>query len=132
MNNPRKIIWRNLVALMEHQWGEVHLLRLSKDARVAHSTVSRLKALATSPTADLLQKLARVFRLHAWQLLDPRLDVKTAEMYAVGLPDDGPTAAWPFKTITLDEYKRIPADACQLIEGFVRAHVPPDQGDPDA
>lgn len=105
---------------MEHHWGEVHLLRLATEARVAQSSVSRLKTQESSPTADMLQKLARVFRLQAWQLLDPLLDPKTAAMRSLGIEEDGAPIAWPFLTLTLAEYALLSDDEKTMVEGFAR------------
>ena len=124
-SDPRAIVWRNLAALMEHHWGEIHLLRLATEARVAQSSVSRIKSKESSPTADMLHKLARVFRLQAWQLLDPRFDPKVAQLRAMGFPEDGAPTAWPFESISVERYAQLDLSARQRVEGFVEALLPP-------
>jgi transcriptional regulator with XRE-family HTH domain len=122
--SPTAVVWRNLTALMELHWGEVHLLRLATEARVAQSTISRIKAQKSSPTADMLFKLARVFRLQAWQLLDPRLDPRTAQMRALGMSGDAELIAWPFTSMSPEEFARIPLEDQKRVEGFAQALVP--------
>lgn len=71
---PKRILWANVLALMQHHWGEENLTRLSREARIGPGTCTRIKAQETSVGIDVLQKIAAAFDLQAWHLLTPGLD----------------------------------------------------------
>lgn len=74
--NTKRVLWNNLVALMERYWGEENLSRLARECRprVGQGTVTRIKEQGTSVGLDVLERVAAVFRLKAWQLLVPSFD----------------------------------------------------------
>lgn len=71
---PKRILWSNVLRLMERRWGEENLTRLAREAKVGPGTCTRIKEQKTSVGLDVLQKLAGAFDLQAWHLLTPDLD----------------------------------------------------------
>lgn len=59
---------------MELHYGAVNINRLSRDSGVGLGTVARLKGTDHSIGLDKVDKLAAVFKVEAWQLLDPSFD----------------------------------------------------------
>ena len=116
----RRVLWRNISALMKHHWGKENLNRLAREAKFSPNTAMLMKRCETSIGIDTLAEAARVFRLQPWQLLDPRMDPKTAEMRALGFEEAGTPIAWPFLTLTLAEYALLPDDERTMVEGFAR------------
>jgi len=72
--NTKKILWRNVSALMDAQWGKENLTRLAREADFGPATSTRLKEQKTAVGLDVLEKLSKVFRLKPWQLLVPAFD----------------------------------------------------------
>lgn len=64
----------NVRALMRHHWKEENLNRLARDAEIGLATAQRIKDAKTSTRIDVVQRVARVFQLEAWQVLIPDLD----------------------------------------------------------
>jgi len=56
---------------------------LAKLANVDQKTVWRIMRHEQSPTVDMLEKLAKPFGLHAWQLLIPNLDPKNPPVFVM-------------------------------------------------
>lgn len=76
---PTEIISKNLRALMidsgmAKKDGEPNQSTLAKRSGADQRTIGRVLARELSPTVDMLEKLARAFGLHAWQMLIPDLD----------------------------------------------------------
>lgn len=72
--DTRPILWTNLSALMSAHWGKPNLSRLSKEAGVGLASCDRIKKQSTSFGLDLVESVAAVFGLQAWQILTPDLD----------------------------------------------------------
>lgn len=64
-------LWANLITLMTRMYGGENQNRLARDAGVGVATISRIKAQGSSVGIDVLEKLAAVFGMDAWQLLRP-------------------------------------------------------------
>jgi len=76
---PTEIVSANLRALMLDsdmaKWGgEPNQSMLAKLSGADQRMIGRVLAQELSPTVDMLEKLARAFGLHAWQMLIPDLD----------------------------------------------------------
>lgn len=72
--DPKSTVWRNVAALMRHQWGGENLQRLAREAKTSPGNCARLKAQKTSIGIDMLAVFAKPFGLQPWQLLVPSLD----------------------------------------------------------
>jgi transcriptional regulator with XRE-family HTH domain len=85
--NTRKQLWENVSALMRRRYGGENLTRLAKEAKVGPGSATRLKEQRTSVGIDILDKLARLFKVEPWQLLAPGLDER--------LPSEPAATPWP-------------------------------------
>lgn len=72
--NAKAILWENVSALMRHHWGKENLSQLSREAQIGLASCTRLKEQQTSVGLELIESVARVFGLQAWQLLISGLD----------------------------------------------------------
>lgn len=72
--DTRPILWANLSALMISRWGKENLSRLGKEAGIGLASCDRIKKQTTSLGLDLVESVASVFDLQAWQVLTPDLD----------------------------------------------------------
>lgn len=115
----RQVLWRNLSALMTHHWGAENLNRLAREAKFSPPTALAMKNHQSSVGIDLVAKAARVFHLQAWQLLDPGLDPKIADLTARSRADQGPPLAWPFTDVSLDQYASLKTEQRGQVEGFI-------------
>ena len=70
----KALLWRNVAALMRKRYGSENLNRLARDAKIGPATASRIKDMKTSVGLDVIDRIASVFGLVAWQLLVPDLD----------------------------------------------------------
>lgn len=65
-------VWNAVERLMVSQWGRSNISRLARDSGIGLATISRLQAdHQTSIGLDKVEKLAAVFQVPAWHLLDP-------------------------------------------------------------
>jgi len=72
--DTRPILWANLSALMISRWGKENLSRLGREAGIGLASCDRIKKQTTSLGLDLVESVASVFDLQAWQVLTPDLD----------------------------------------------------------
>ena len=72
--DSRKVLWANLSALMDHHWKGENLTRLEREAGIGPGSATRLKEQKTSVGLELVDKIAHVFGVEAWQLLVPGLN----------------------------------------------------------
>lgn len=72
--NAKAVLWENVSALMSHHWGKENLSRLSREAHIGLASCTRLKEQQTSVGLELIESVAHVFGLQAWQLLIAGLD----------------------------------------------------------
>jgi hypothetical protein len=70
----KELLWTNLTALMLHHWKEINLNRLAREAKIGPASAMRIKESKTSVGVDIVDSVAGVFGLRAWQLLLPDLD----------------------------------------------------------
>jgi hypothetical protein len=74
--DSKATLWQAILSLMQRNYGEENLLRLSKEAKIGLGSTSRLKAQETSVGVDLIDKVAGRFKLEPWQLLVPGFDAE--------------------------------------------------------
>lgn len=82
MRTTAEIIAANLQALKEDR----HIRSdnaLAKLAKIDQKSVWRIMRYEQSPTVDMLEKLAKPFDLHAWQLLIPDLNPKNPPVFVM-------------------------------------------------
>lgn len=70
----KKTLWENVSALMLAKYGRDNLKQLAHDSRVGVASVQRIKEMKTSVGIDIVSKIARSFRLDAYQLLCPNVE----------------------------------------------------------
>ena len=73
--NTRKRLWENVSRLMVKRYGKENLTQLAKDAKFGPGSATRLKDQSTSVGVDIVDRLAKLFKLEPWQLLVPQLNV---------------------------------------------------------
>lgn len=76
----KSYVWASLEKLMLAHWGRPNISRLARESGVGMATVSRLQHDdgVTSTGLDKIEKLAAVFGVKPWQLLDPAFDPSNA------------------------------------------------------
>lgn len=72
-SDSKETLWANVLALMERDYGAEKLGRLAREAQIAPATMTRLKERQTSVGVNVIEAIARVFRVRPWQLLAPNL-----------------------------------------------------------
>ena len=70
----KALLWNNVASLMRKRYGRENLNQLARDAKIGPATASRIKEMKTSVGLDVIDRIAGVFGLVAWQLLVPELD----------------------------------------------------------
>lgn len=86
--DTKKILWDNVKALMEKRYGVENIKRLAREAKIGTGTVSRIKEQRTSVGVDVVEKLARFFKVPPATLLLPLDDKRLltiAEAYSVSV-----------------------------------------------
>lgn len=82
MRTPAKIIAANLQTLKKDR--SIRSDRaLAKLAEIDQKSVWRIMRYEQSPAIDTLEKLAKPFGLHAWQLLIPDLDPRNPPVFVM-------------------------------------------------
>lgn len=98
---------------------DISRLDLSRQMKVADGTLGRIKYGTGNPTVEVLEQIARFFKIEAWQLLMPRLGLDVAETQTQrsdykklnDLPQDireaiEPASLLSFSTADLEEIAR--------------------------
>jgi len=69
-------LWASIEKLMLAQWGKPNVSRLAREAGLGHGTAIRLQHDdgVTSIGLDKVERIARVFGVDPWKLLDPAFD----------------------------------------------------------
>lgn len=70
----REIIWRNVLALMQHHYGKENLTRLAEDCGWSPNQGSLIKKQQTYLTLKTLIPLCSRFNIEPWMLLHPDFD----------------------------------------------------------
>lgn len=71
--DSRKILWKNVQALMAHQFGKENVNGFATYVGIGVGSVLRLRAQETSVGVEIIDKIAKRFDLEPWQLLVPNL-----------------------------------------------------------
>lgn len=86
----KAVLWANVRALMVKRYGEENINRLARDAKLGPATVQRIKDSQTSVGIEVLEKIAKVFDVEAWQLIAPGLsDEKFLDILRAWQDTDG-------------------------------------------
>lgn len=72
--DSKHVLWRSVTALMKKHYGGENLTRLAKDCKFGPGTATRIKESQTSVGVDIVDKIAKHFHLHSWELLVPTFD----------------------------------------------------------
>jgi transcriptional regulator with XRE-family HTH domain len=67
----KTVLWDNVRSLMVEKYGEENLNRLARDAKIGVASVARIKEQKTSVGLDILEAVAKFFKLPPFQLLIP-------------------------------------------------------------
>lgn len=115
MKNPdsKLILWQNVSALMRMKYGRENLTKLAADAKIGPATASRIKQHETSVGLDVVESIARVFKIDTWQLLVPGFKAESPPELATQAD------SWPFPGITRRQLQDLPADKLGKIEGYI-------------
>ena len=72
--DSRRVLWQNVSALMRSRYGKEHLTKFAEDIGAGPGTATRIKNQETSVGLEVIDRIAREFKLEAWQLFVPDLD----------------------------------------------------------
>jgi transcriptional regulator with XRE-family HTH domain len=84
--DTKKILWANVLALMERRYGKENQKRFARDAGISTGTITRIKEQKTSIGIRELEQIARKFKVPPGALLLPNLDkdlLTIVEAYSV-------------------------------------------------
>jgi hypothetical protein len=73
-DNAKKVLWENVRTLMLDAWGAENLNKLARDAHFGPATASRIKEQKTSVGVDVVEKVARLFKVPPAALLLPHAE----------------------------------------------------------
>ena len=113
--DTKLVLWENVSALMKTKYGRENLTRLAADAKIGPGTASRIKAHETSVGLDVVEAIARIFRLEPWQLLVPGMDAASPPVLATTRDP------WPFPGIDREAVADLPPDKRGKIEGYIES-----------
>jgi transcriptional regulator with XRE-family HTH domain len=69
--NLKKLLWENVAELMRARYGQENLNRLAKEAHIGVGSVARIKEGTTSVGLEIVEAIAKVFKVSPFQLLIP-------------------------------------------------------------
>jgi transcriptional regulator with XRE-family HTH domain len=67
----KKLLWENVAELMQVRYGRENLNRLAKEAHIGVGSVARIKEGTTSVGLEIVEAIAKVFKVSPFQLLIP-------------------------------------------------------------
>ena len=111
--DSKQVLWENVSALMKRDFGKENLTAFAKKAGIGPGTATRIKEQTTSVGLDVLDVVAKSFRVKPWHLLLPRLDVANPPLHA---EEEG---GWPFDKVDRDAYESLPADEQVFVQGHL-------------
>ncbi len=127
--DPRKVLWQNLATLMTSRWGEVNKRRLAREAEIGETTMKRIVAADDSIGLEVINRLARVFRVPVWCLLKAGAFGDQAEPH---FSDTALDIAQMFEDLPVARKPRAYALIVQLLEfqneGPRQDNGPPSEG----
>lgn len=88
--DTKKHLWENVKLLMEKRYGRENIKRLAREAKIGTGTASRIKEAKTSVGLDVVEKVARLFRVPPASLLLPSSEkglLTIAEAYSVAVEE---------------------------------------------
>lgn len=72
--DSREVLWASVSALMKKHYGRENLTQLAKDCKIGPATASRMKAKETSVGVEVIDRVAKFFKIAPWTLLVPGFD----------------------------------------------------------
>lgn len=111
--DSKAVLWQNVATLMKARYGKENLTKLAQDAKIGPGTASRIKAQETSVGLDVVESIAAVFKMEAWQLLVPEIDPSKPPRLHEGAD------AWPFAGVEARRVRRLTPDRLAKIEGYI-------------
>ena len=79
--DPRKVLWANVLALMQARYGEENLTRFAREVGIGPGTASRIKGMETSVGLDVLMRISQEFKVPPWRLLVPGMTPPETEVH---------------------------------------------------
>lgn len=70
----KTVLWANVRALMLNRWQEENINRLAREADLGPATIQRIKGAKTSIGIDVIEAIAKYFKVQPWQLIAPGMD----------------------------------------------------------
>lgn len=113
--DTKVLLWQNVSALMTARYGKPNLTRLAADAKIGPGTASRIKQHETSVGLEVVEAIAKAFKVQPWQLLTPNFQPGQLGQQATG------DASWPFLTISRESLSELPPEKLLKIEGYIEA-----------
>lgn len=104
VDDSRKVLWQSVSALMTKHYGKENLTRLAHDCGIGPASASRLKEGKTSIGLELVDRIAKHFKVDPWQLLVPNF------------APDNPPALQPMSETERRLYERLREVAKELKE----------------
>lgn len=78
--DTKRVLWQNIGALMTLHYGGEQLGRFARESGIGAATMTRIKAQKTSVGVDVIEAIARKFKIQPWQVLAPGLG---ADLYII-------------------------------------------------
>lgn len=86
----RDVLWDNVLGLMRHHYGRENINRMARETKVGVATIQRIKDRETSVGLDVVEKIAKRYKLEPWQLLAHGMsDEKFLDVLALWNQTDG-------------------------------------------
>jgi transcriptional regulator with XRE-family HTH domain len=117
-DSMKTVLWQNVQGLMVEKYGEENLNRLARDAKIGVASVARIKEQKTSVGLDILEAIAKFFKLPPSQLLIPP---KERDAYKLLATDKNFMHILKAYTETDERGREILLANAQIIIGGVRA-----------
>jgi transcriptional regulator with XRE-family HTH domain len=78
----KKLLWENVAELMRIRYGQENLNRLAKEAHIGVGSVARIKEGTTSVGLEIVEAIAKVFKVSPFQLLIPAKEREAYKLLA--------------------------------------------------
>jgi transcriptional regulator with XRE-family HTH domain len=78
----KKLLWENVAELMRAKYGQENLNRLAKEAHIGVGSVARIKEGTTSVGLEIVEAIAKVFKVSPFQLLIPAKEREAYKLLA--------------------------------------------------